>query len=229
MPPERVVISLGGSVLVPGEGDAAYLQTLGALLHRLAGERHLFLVAGGGRPARTYIEAGRSLGLDERSLDEIGIVVTRLNARLLIQALGLDAFPRVATSYEEAEEAAETHTLVVMGGVRVSLTTDGVAAELAEKVDADRIVNATSVDGVYTADPLKDPSASRIDRMSYEELADIAGEPTGLAGPSMVFDPYATRVVTRAGIPLFVVHGRDLTSLEGAIVGGDFVGTSIGA
>jgi uridylate kinase len=229
MPPERVVISLGGSVLVPGEGDAAYLQTLGALLHRLAGERQLFLVAGGGRPARAYIEAGRSLGLDERSLDEMGIVVTRLNARLLIQALGSDAFPRVATDYEEAEKAAETHTLVVMGGVRVSLTTDGVAAELAEKVEADRIVNATSVDGVYTADPLKDPDASRIDRMSYEELADIAGEPTGLAGPSMVFDPYATRVVTRAGIPLFVVHGRDLASLEGAIVGGDFVGTSIGA
>ncbi|MEE9593666.1 MAG: UMP kinase [Thermoplasmata archaeon] len=228
MPPERVVISLGGSVLVPGEGDAAYLQTLGALLHRLAGERQLFLVAGGGRPARTYIEAGRSLGLDERSLDEMGIVITRLNARLLIQALGSNSFPSVAMSYEEAEEAAETHTLVVMGGVRVSLTTDGVAAELAERVEADRIVNATSVDGVYTADPLKDPGASRIDRMSYQELADIAGEPTGLAGPSMVFDPYATRVVTRAGIPLFVVHGRDLASLEGAIVGGDFVGTSIG-
>ncbi|MFQ5907509.1 MAG: UMP kinase [Thermoplasmata archaeon] len=229
MPPERVVISLGGSILVPGEGDAAYLQTLASLLNRLAGERQLFLVTGGGRPARAYIETGRSLGLDERSLDEMGIVVTRLNARLLIQALGPQASPAVARSYEEAEEAAETHALVVMGGVRVSLTTDGVAAELAEKVEADRIVNATSVDGVYTADPAKDADASRIDRMSYEELAAIAGEPTGLAGPSMVFDPYATRVVTRAGIPLFVVYGRDFEALEGAIVGGEFVGTTIGA
>ncbi|MFQ5552913.1 MAG: UMP kinase [Thermoplasmata archaeon] len=228
MPPERVVISLGGSILVPGEGDAEYLQTLAALLNRLAGERQLFLVTGGGRPARTYIETGRTLGLDERALDGMGIAVTRLNARLLIQALGPKASPEVAEGHEEAEEAAEAYPMVVMGGVRVSLTTDGVAAELAERVHAHRLVNATSVDGVYTTDPLRDPGATRIDRMSYEELAEIAGEPTGLAGPSMVFDPYATRVVKRAAIPLFVVHGRDLASLEGAIVGGEFVGTSIG-
>ncbi|MCJ2530964.1 MAG: UMP kinase [Candidatus Thermoplasmatota archaeon] len=229
MPLERVVISLGGSILVPGEGDAEYLQTLASLLARLAGERMLFLVTGGGRPARSYIEVGRALGLDERALDEMGIVVTRLNARLLLQALGPKASPSVAESYEEAEEAGTRHPLVVMGGVRVSLTTDGVAAELAERLQASRIVNATSVDGVYTADPHRDSHATRIDRMSYEELAVIAGEPTGLAGPSMVFDPHAVRVVKRAAIPLIVVHGRDLASLEGAIVGGDFVGTSIGA
>lgn len=229
MPPERVVISLGGSVLVPGEGDAEYLQTLAALLTRLADERSLFLVTGGGRPARSYIEVGRDLGLDERGLDEMGIVITRLNARLVIQALGPKASPLVAESYEEAEEAGKRHPLVVMGGVRVSLTTDGVAAELAEHLQADRIVNATSVDGVYTTDPHRDPHATRIDRMSYDELAAIAGEPTGLAGPSMVFDPYATRVVRRAAIPLYVVHGRDLASLEGAVVGGAFVGTSVGA
>ncbi len=229
MPPERVVISLGGSILVPGEGDAEYLQTLASLLTRLAEERKLFLVTGGGRPARSYIEVGRALGLDERALDEMGIVITRLNARLLLQALGPMASPSVPESYEEAEEAGTRHPLVVMGGVRVSLTTDGVAAELAERVQASHIVNATSVDGVYTADPHRDSRATRIDRMSYEELAVLAGEPTGLAGPSMVFDPYATRVVKRAAIPLIVVHGRDLASLEGAIVGGDFVGTSIGA
>ncbi|MFQ5919359.1 MAG: UMP kinase [Thermoplasmata archaeon] len=229
MPPERVVISLGGSVLVPGEGDAEYLQTLASLLTRLAGERRLFLVTGGGRPARSYIEVGRALGLDERALDEMGIVVTRLNARLVIQALGPKASPLVAESYEEAEEAGKRHPLVVMGGVRVSLTTDGVAAELAEHLQADRIVNATSVDGVYTTDPHRDPHATRMDRMSYDELAAIAGEPTGLAGPSMVFDPYATRVVRRAAIPLLVVHGRDFPSLEGAVVGGEFIGTSVGA
>ncbi len=229
MPPERVVISLGGSILVPGEGDAEYLQTLASLLTRLAGERRLFLVTGGGRPARSYIEVGRDLGLDERALDEMGIVITRLNARLLIQALGSKASPLVAESYEEAEEAGRRHPLVVMGGVRVSLTTDGVAAELAERLEATRLVNATSVDGVYTTDPHQDPHATRIERMSYEELAVIAGEPTGMAGPSMVFDPYATRVVKRAAIPLVVVHGRDLASLKGAIVGGKFVGTSIGA
>lgn len=228
MAKETVVLSLGGSVLVPGEDDPAYLQSLGALLGRLADRHRLLAVAGGGRLARYYIESGRALGMDERALDELGIAVTRLNARLLIQAVGPRACPRVPETYEEAQTAAETHDVVVMGGQRVGLTTDGVAAELARAVGARRIVNATSVEGVFTADPRDDPKARRLDRLSYAELQRIAGEPTGLAGPSMVFDPYAARVVREAGIRLAVVHGRDLASLEGAIVGTPFVGTLIG-
>ncbi len=114
-----------------------------------------------------------------------------------------------------------------MGGQRVSITTDGVAAELAEAVGASRLVNATSVDGVYTADPRADPTATRFERMSYEDLMQIAGRPTGKAGPSIVIDPHAAGVIRRARIPVYVVQGRDLKSLEGAITGGEFVGTII--
>lgn len=228
MAKERVVVSLGGSILVPGEDDPAYLRSLAALLLRLADRFQLLLVTGGGRTARYYIETGRALGMDERALDEMGIVVTRLNARLLIHALGDRAYPEVPRTYQEVQEAAKDHDLVVMGGQRPSLTTDGVAAELAQAVGARRLVNATSVEGVHTADPREDPGARRLDRLGYDELLRLAGEPTGMAGPSMVFDPYAARVVRDASIRLAVVHGRDLASLEGAIAGEDFVGTVIG-
>ncbi len=177
--------------------------------------------------ARYYIEVGRQLGMDERALDALGILVTRLNAQLLIQALGSKACPEPPEDYDRAKTAAETYDIVVMGGQRVSITTDGVAAELAKAVDASRLVNATSVDGVYTADPREDPTASRFDRMSYEDLIRIAGRPTGRAGPSIVFDPHAAEVIRQARIPVFVVQGRDLKSLEGAITGEKFVGTAI--
>ncbi len=225
---DRVVISLGGSVLVPGEDDAVYIRTLADLLLRLAEDRQLFLVAGGGRPARSYIEVGRDLGLGERALDALGILVTRLNARLLIHALGPRAYPEPPEDYEEARDAGTSHDLVVMGGQRVGITTDAVAAELAEAVGARRMVNATNVDGVYTADPQHDPSAARLERMSYEDLLRIAGEPTGRAGPNVVVDPHAARVIRRARLEVCVVHGRDLASLEGAVTGGAFVGTRIG-
>src|SRR5439155_1720048 len=84
---EKVVVSLGGSVLVPGDDDARYLRDLAALLRDVSARVKLFVVTGGGRIARYYIETGRSLGISERTLDEFGIAVTRLNGRLLAAAL----------------------------------------------------------------------------------------------------------------------------------------------
>ncbi len=115
-----------------------------------------------------------------------------------------------------------------MGGQRVSITTDGVAAELADAVGASRLVNATVVDGVYTSDPKTNPGASRIEKISYDDLIRIAGEPTGLAGPSMVFDPYAARLVKESRIPLCVVQGRNISALKAAIAGRKFSGTTVG-
>ncbi len=223
-----MVVSLGGSVLVPGERDPQYIKSLAETILQLSRTYQIFLVAGGGRLARYYIETGRSLGMDERSLDAMGIAVTRLNARLLIQALGSQVAPLVPRDYEEAKEAGEEYDIVVMGGQRVSITTDAVAAELADAVGAVRLVNATVVDGVYTADPETDPGASRIEKMSYDDLIRIAGEPTSLAGPSMVFDPFAARLVKESRIPLHIVQGRDLEALTAAIAGGTHVGTTVG-
>ena len=84
---EKVVVSLGGSVLVPGDDDARYLAELAALLRDTSRHVRLFIVTGGGRTARYYIETGRALGIPERTLDEFGIAATRLNARLLAASL----------------------------------------------------------------------------------------------------------------------------------------------
>src|SRR2546429_9166126 len=84
---EKVVVSLGGSVLVPGDDDARYLRDLAALLMDVSARVKLFVVTGGGRTARYYIETGRALGIGEPTPDEFGIAVTRLNARLLAPPL----------------------------------------------------------------------------------------------------------------------------------------------
>src|SRR5256885_11790705 len=84
---EKVVVSLGGSVLVPGDDDARYLRSLAGLLRDVSMRVKLFVVTGGGRIARYYIETGRSLGIGERNLDQFGIAGTRLHARLPSAAL----------------------------------------------------------------------------------------------------------------------------------------------
>src|SRR5256712_10005052 len=115
---EKVVVSLGGSVLVPAEDDARHLRDLARLLRDLSARVKLFVVTGGGRIARYYIETGRTLGIGERTLDEFGIAVTRLNARLLAGALDGRANREPATSYSQAANLAPRFPIVLMAGTR---------------------------------------------------------------------------------------------------------------
>src|SRR5207247_4507685 len=142
---EKVVVSLGGSVLVPGDDDARYLRDLAALLRDVSGRVKLFVVTGGGRIARYYIETGRGLGIGERTLDEFGIAVTRLNGRLLAAALSGRANREPATTYAEAAKLARRHPIVVMAAPRPRHPTDRVSASLPRFVHAARPANATSV------------------------------------------------------------------------------------
>src|SRR5437870_7319477 len=139
---EKVVVSLGGSVLVPGDDDARYLRDLAALLRDVSARVKLFVVTGGGRIARYYIETGRAFGIGERTLDEFGIAVTRLNARLLAAALAGRANREPAKTYAEAAKLARRYPIVIMAGTRPGHTTDRVSASLARFVHAARIVRS---------------------------------------------------------------------------------------
>lgn len=225
---EKVVVSIGGSVLVPGDDDARYLADLAGLLRDVSRTVRVFAVTGGGRIARYYIETGRAIGLPERTLDELGIAATRLNARLLGAGLKGIANREPATSYAEAARLARRHHVVLMGGTRPGHTTDQVSVALARYVRADRIVNATSVPGVYTADPNRDPTARLLPRVRFVDLVSLSGEGRWSAGPSVVFDPVAARSLEKARIPLAVVRGRDLAALRNAVLGRPFQGTTVG-
>lgn len=224
---ETVVISIGGSVLIPGEDDGPYISRLAATLLDLSGRLKLYVVVGGGRHARYYINVGRDLGASEEVLDELGILITRVNARLLVMALGNRCSREVPETVEGAVQLGNGSELVVMGGTTPGHTTDAVSLELALAVGASRFVNASAVDGIYTADPRKDPLARRIESMSFEELDEITGGEYEGAGKNIVLDPVATRLIVDNRLPTYVVDGRDMEALRGAIMGADFHGTSI--
>jgi uridylate kinase len=223
---KKVVISLGGSILIPTLEDHTVKEYV-PVLKKIAKQHRLFVVVGGGGEARRYIGVMRDLGIDEGTSDEIGILITRLNATMLIAALGDDAYPKVAESHAEAKKFAETGKIVVMGGITPGQTTDAVAAVLSERVGASVFINATSVDGIYSADPKKDPKATRYETMTPKKLLDIVGSTALGAGSNNVLDIVAARVVERSNIPLVVLDGRNPKNLLNAILKGKYRGTVV--
>ena len=226
---DNVVVSIGGSILIQNKDDITFLRKLAKVLIGQSTKHRLFVVTGGGRTAREYIRIGRELGASESYLDEIGIEVTRLNARLLITAIGDRCYHIPAKNIEEAIHAGKSHQIVVIGGLHPGFTTDAVSAMIAERVRASRLVNATAVQGVFTTDPKKDPKAKLIPRMTYDELIGIVDKSEHGAGPNVVFDPLAARIVKRAKINTIVCNGRNLKILMNAIEGDAVSGTVITA
>jgi len=224
-----VVVSIGGSVLLTGTGDSEYFEQLADLLRRLGAERPLVVTTGGGRTAREYIQLGRTLGLTEVELDEVGIEVTRLHARLLAGRVGPPAPSHPPTTVPAVVEQLRTGSPVILGGTEPGHTTDGVAALVAVRIRAARVVNATDVDGVYERDPRTHPRARRIERLSWPEFrAMVHAGTSGEAGQNFLFDRLGADALARAGIPLLIVPGRDLENLEAAIAGRAFRGSQVG-
>lgn len=221
-----IVLSLGGSILMPGL-DSPNIKPYLSVLTRIALNHRLFVVVGGGGEARRYISVARSLGVDEASADELGILVTRLNATVLVQALGSSAWPKVVETHTEALTAAESGKIVVMGGITPGQTTDAVAAVLAERTKASVFFNLTSVDGIYSADPKIDSTAHRYEIVSPDELLGIVIHQQARAGVNTVMDIVAVKMVQRCGIPLIVLDGRDPEALLTAIESGECRGTVV--
>ncbi|ELZ79799.1 UMP kinase [Haloferax larsenii] len=223
----RVVISIGGSVLAPNL-DARRVEGHASVVETLAREGcEIGAVVGGGGVARDYIGAARDLGANEVQLDQIGIDVTRINARLLIAALGSQVDPKVPHDYEDAGDAIRRGDISVMGGVMPGQTTDAVAAALAEYVDADLLVYATSVDGVFSADPNEDADATKFEEMTASELVDVIGDIEMNAGSSAPVDLLAAKLIERAKMRTIVLDGTDPERIEPAVLRGEHTGTDI--
>ncbi|PSQ24771.1 UMP kinase [Halobacteriales archaeon QS_8_65_32] len=223
----RVVLSIGGSVLVP-DLDADRVAAFASVVNGLAADGvTLGVVVGGGAIAREYIGAARSLRANEIELDGLGIAATRLNARLFITALGGRAIPSPATDYEAAGAALRRGDVAVMGGVTPGQTTDAVSAAVAEYVGADLLVYATSVPGVFSADPETSADARKFERLSAGDLVDVIADVEMSAGASAPVDLLAAKLIERSGTRTIVLDGTDPERIERAVHTGEHGGTDV--
>ncbi|HJH03462.1 UMP kinase [Victivallis vadensis] len=188
------------------------------------------LVVGAGNIWRGVM--GRSGGMDRVNADYMGMLATVMNALCLrdfFTAAGIPAVVQSAIKMEPiasginrdaAVKALESGQLVIFAGGTGSpfFTTDTTAVLRALETDCDAVLKATKVDGVYTADPVKDPSAQRFAELSFDEA---------LARQLKVMDSTAFSMCRDNDLPIIVFNFGEEGSFERILAGDTSAGTIV--
>ncbi|MCW4009275.1 MAG: UMP kinase [Candidatus Bathyarchaeota archaeon] len=222
----RAVFRIGGSVVaspVNTELMSKYVELLKTIK---AQGNEVVVVVGGGTLARDFIGIAKNLGLEMQAQDEVAISVSRLFAQLFLKKFGDDACSKVAVTLDEAAECLAEGKIAVMGGLKPGITTDAVAALVAERVNADLLVKGTDQEGIFDKDPRKFADAVKQDQLSFEDLQGVLSETVHKAGIHQIIDPEAVKVLKRRHVKLVVVNGFEPQNILAAVKG-EKVGTVV--
>ena len=230
----RVLLKLSGEILRnPETGDCICPQvvaTMAANVQRVAAQGcQVAIVIGGGNIFRGAI--GEASGIDRSSGDYMGMLSTIINALALQNGLEKVGLPTRVMTAVEMPKVAEPFILrralrhldkgrvvILAGGTgNPYFSTDTAAALRASEIQADVLLKATSVDGVYSADPRRDPAAVRYDRISYH---------LALTRRLRVMDSTAFALCMENAIPIIVFNFFEPGAFE-RVVTGEKVGTLV--
>ena len=226
--PETIVMSVGGSLIVPDQIDTNFLTKLKEfILKETANGRRFIIIAGGGKTARRYQDSASAVStLKNEDLDWLGLHATRLNGHLLLTIFRDLAHPTMITNPDDILDVPSDSKLVIAAGYRPGASTDLRAIQIANHVKASKVINLSNTDYVYTADPNKNPEAKKIENITWSEFRQLIPEDwdPGLSAP---FDPVAARKAESLEIEVAQINGQKLEELENYLNNQSFIGTLI--
>ena len=220
------VLSLGGSLIVPGEVDYKFLKSFIDLIKRRTeqGDKFIIVCGGGGLNRRYNAAAQKVRPMSNEELDWLGIHATRYNAQLVRILFGKLAYEEVVTN---PYERVKTRRPVIIGaGYEPGWSSDYDAVYLANTYKMKKIANLSNIDYAYDKDPREFPDAKKIKDVSWEDFRKIVGdkwEPR----MSKPFDPIASREAEKLGLQVTILNGKKLKNLEKYLNGEKFAGTVI--
>ena len=224
----KVAISLGGSLLT-GKSDDDYVKLDPAkytqyaqVITRLHRDGHqLMVVCGGGKQARYFIDIAKGYGASPEILDYLGIKSSHINALLFMAALGdIAEQPTVYETPSIGFKDRQPGKVWIGGGHMPGTSTDYRTVQFAEAMEADLIINATDIDGVYDKNPNTHPDAKKLPELTFEELEIIIKENTRQApGEYGLFDLAAVKLSKEIRIPVVIIDGTDSEEIIRAVNG----------
>ena len=227
---KRILLKLSGESLAGAQGHGIDVQRLNQYAEQikdaLATGVQIGIVIGGGNIFRGLSGAGK--GFDRVKGDQMGMCATVINSLALSSALGAQGVKsRVLTAirmepigefyskWKAIESMEEGRVCIFSGGTGSPyFTTDTGSSLRGIEIEADVMLKGTRVDGVYTADPEKDPTATKFDEITYDEV---------LSRGLKVMDITATAMCKENGLPIYVfnmdVYGNLKKVLDGENIG----------
>lgn len=225
---ETIVMSVGGSLIVPDQIDTTFLTNLKTLItNETALGRRFIIIAGGGRTARRYQEAaGAVTSLERDDIDWLGIHATHLNGHLLRTIFRDIAYPTMIKNPDDILDVPKREKVIIAGGYRPGCSTDLRAIQIAERVGATKVINLSNTDYVYTDNPHTNPEAQKIEDITWADFRKLIPEEwePGLSAP---FDPVAAKRADAKNIEVAQINGLTPRYLEDYLAGNPFVGTRI--
>lgn len=229
MEKKRIILSLGGSLIIPEQVNGSLVGQFRDLIVRKVQEGFEFVIfTGGGNTARLYMEGARAAAgendVTDAQLDWLGIHASRLNAELVRTAFGELAAEHIIVDPTLPVEM--TKPVVLGAGWKPGWSTDYDAVMVAATIGAQRVVNLSNIDYAYTGDPKTDPTATPITETTWNDFQDIVGTEwkPGLNAP---FDPIAAKLAREHGITVVIANGNKLENVEAIIDDTEFTGTIV--
>ena len=223
---EKIVISLGGSIINPEEINVAFLKKFRDLILKYSRGRIFYIITGGGAPARQYQAVVRKLQKNSVVYeDSVGIAATRLNAELLRALFGKKATPEIFHSPFGLAEA-KAGEIIIGGGFKPGNSSDLVAVALAKEVGAPTVLNLSNIDYVFDKDPRKYKDAKPQQQVSWKDFLKIVGTKWSPGG-NFPFDPIASKFAQKANIAVVVMNGKKLANLKDYLEKSKISGTVI--
>jgi uridylate kinase len=223
---ETIIISLGGSIVVPNLPDPDFIKAFKFLiLEEVKKGKRFVIIVGGGKTCRNYQDTlSKTITASTTDLDWIGIYATRLNAELVRMSFEGDAEDEIVL--DPSVLPSFSKSIIIGAGWKPGWSTDYDAVTMAEQLDCKKIINLSNTEYVYDKDPKKYPDAKIITKSSWADFRALLPKEwsSGLNSP---FDPIAAAKAESLDIEVAAMDGRNLKNLENYLNGKEFKGTVI--
>lgn len=226
---KTIVISMGGSLIVPEEIDWKFVKEFKKVIEKGIEDGYRFIiVTGGGKTARKYIEAGAKVGdIDNEDKDWIGIHATRMNAHFIRTIFKQYAHPTINKNPYDLESFLKAkESILVAAGYRPGNSTDYISVLLAKHFDVKKIANLSNIDYLCDKDPRKHADAKKIKEISWSDFQEMVGD-TWDPGANVPFDPIASKLAAKEGMEVAILNGKKLSNFQKYLDGEKFAGTVI--